>query len=595
MEKYKSRDLVPNEYKWDLTPFFKNEEEFNKCYEKASKLVSLLPSYEGCTKDASKLYTYLQKEIESYMYVEDLYAYSYLKNDEVLGIAENMSRKSKAEMLFASLSNNTSFFAPELLSLSKDDYAKLFIENPKLEEFRSQLDYIYRDKDHVLTSNEEVIISSLVNACDHYEDMASNLLNSEHNYGTVKIDSKDVEIATNNYSSLMKNRDESIRKDVYNKFNKKLDEYSVSNAMYLNSYVSMNDAISKLRHFDNSWDMKLFGTNINNKVYETLVKTTYDNLDVINRYFKLKRDVLGKDKLNLYDIPLELVNSKREYSIKDAQELVRKALAPLGSEYIEKYDRIIKNRFIDYCQYKGKCSGGYSLSTINQDSRILLSFNGNLGSVSTIAHESGHNVHHQFLNLANPPQYREQGSLVAEVVSLTNECLLSLYLMDHGESKEEKLSGISNMLGVIASNLFGAVREGKIEQDMYTEVQNGRTITKDYLDKVSYDSLKEFYGPYVELDSYAKNSWVTRSHYFMNFYLYSYAICISVATSVASRIYNGDKELLSKYYDFMKTGSDKWPCEVFKVLGIDLEDSKVYLDAINYFDSLITKFYEISK
>ena len=125
---------------------------------------------------------------------------------------------------------------------------------------------------------------------------------------------------------------------------------------------------------------------------------------------------------------------------------------------------------------------------------------------------------------------------------------------------------------------------------MYKEVFKGNTITKDFLDKKTKNAIKRYYGKEVVTDKYIKNSWVTRSHYYMHFYLYSYAICISVASYVASKILAGDKDMLDRYIKFLKTGSDKWPHEAFSVLGIDLEDEKVYIDAIKYFDSLLDKF-----
>ena len=596
MQKYNNRNEVPEEYKWDLTPFFKNEEEFEATYLECSKLIRELTNYVGCTKDANLLYEFLIKQVESMALWEDLYVYSYLINDQELGISENLVRKNKTEKLEMELMQNSSFFAPELLKLSKEEYEKLFESNPKLEEFRADLDKTYREKEHILTENEEKIVAELTTAMNHYDDMSSNLLNSQHNYGKVKLeDGSVVTIATNNYRSLMRNKNKDIRKKVYNQFNKKLSEYSQTNASLLNSYVSMNEAIAKIRKYKNSWDAKLFGLNLSDKVFKTLVKTTEDNYNVVNRYYDLKRRVLGFDVLNRYDVSLEMAECNKEYSILEAQQLVREAIKPLGSEYLEKYDKIINNRYVDYCQYKGKCSGGYSFSTMRQDSRILMSFNYNLDSVSTLAHESGHNVHHQFVNENNPLQYRMPSSIVAEVVSLTNECLLSSYLAQYGKTKEEKLAGIANILGVITSNLFDAVREGKLEQDIYKEVLKNGMVTKDFLDKKSKSSLKKLYGSAVKCDKYAANSWVTRSHYYMHFYLYSYAICISVATNVASKILSGDKTMLDNYYKFMKLGSDKWPKETFAVLGVDLESPDVYQNAINYFDSLMDKYEEISK
>lgn len=593
MQKYNSRNEVPEKYKWDLTPFFKSEEEFNKSYDEALKKIDELKNYVGCTKDASKVYEFLELYYEALALFEDLYVYAFLKDDEELGKEENVIRKNKAEQLGAILSNNTSFFDPELLKLNKEEYENLFKSNDKILAYKELLDKTYRNKEHVLSEREELIINELTTAMNHFDDMSSNLLNNEHDYGKVKVDGENVVIATTNYRLLTKNKDENIRKRVYNLFNKKIEQYSNSNASYLNSYIQMNDKLAQIYYFKNSWEQKLFGLNLSDKVFKTLVKTTEENLDSLHKYFDLKREVLGLDKLKMYDLNLEIAASDKEYTIEEAQDLVREAIKPLGSDYAKKYEKIITNHYIDYCQYKGKCSGGYSASSIKQDSRILLSFNGTLDSVSTIAHECGHNVHHQFENENNPYQYRFVANLVAEVASLTNECLLSSYLVNHGKTKEEKLAGVANILEVITSNLYGAVREGKLEQEMYDLVHKGGTITKEFMDKKTKSSLKKYYGPAVKVDKYAKNKWVTRSHYYMHFYLYSYAICISVASSVAAKILAGDKEMLNNYLKFLKCGSDKWPSEAFAILGVNLEDKSVYEEAIKYFDSLVDKFKQI--
>lgn len=594
MQKYNSRSEVPEEFKWDLTDFFKDEKDFEESYLKTTKLVDELKQFSGCTKNPNKLHEYLEKQINAEALVMDLYAYACLINDQELGIAESIIRKNKTEQLYNSLVTNTSFFAPELLELSENEYKQLSVNHKPLEEFEEYLDKVYREKAHTLTENEEKIVAELTRVANNYDDISSNLLNKEHNYGKIKLeDGTIIDIATNNYRNLMRNKDVNIRKKVYNLFNKTIDQYSSTNAFLLNSYVTTNDSLAKIRHYKDSWYEKLYGLNLSDKVFKSLVRATEENLSSLHKYYKLKSDVLGFDYLHSYDMNLDLTKSNVKYSIPEAQQLVRNSIMPLGEKYLEKYDKIIKNRYIDYCQYKGKYAGGYSMATILKDSRIMMSFNENLDSVSTIAHEAGHNVHHQFVNENNSLQYRHTPNITTEVVSLTNECLLSNYLVENGKTKDEKLSGLANLLGVIASNLFGAVREGKIEEDMYQEVHKGGTITKEFMDKITKKSMKKYCGKYVKLDKYSKNSWVTRRHYYMHFYLYSYAICISVALNVASKILEGDKEMLNNYYEFMKCGSDKWPSEIFSVLGIDLEDEKVYENAIKYFDSLIDKYYEI--
>lgn len=592
MIRYNNRGDVPEKYKWDLTSFFKDEVEFENTYKEIVKSVDKLKTYKGCTKDSNKLYEYLKLEVETTSIVEDLYVYSYLINDQELGIESSIIRKEKIERLLGVLNNNTSFFAPELLKLDKDEYNKLF-DNTNLLEFKFNLDYIYRKKEHILSEDKEIIVNDLVTAMNHYDDISSNMRNNELDYGKIKINNEKITIATNNFRSLMKNKDESIRKTVYKKFNKELDKYGSTFAALLNSYVSMNEKLAKIYNYKSSWDEKLFDYNISDKVYKTLVKTVENNLDSLHRYYELKSKIFNKDKLNVYDLYLDMVESNKKYTIEEAQDLVRESTKVLGDDYSSKMNKIFDNRYIDYCQYKGKCAGGYSFATINNDSRILMSYNDDLESVSTIAHEGGHNVNHQYLREFNPKQYVGNANINAEVTSLLNECLLSNYIVENAKTKEEKLMGLQNILGVIVSNLFGAVREGKLEEDFYKVVHKNGTITREYLDKITRRSLKKYYGDSVKLDKYSKNGWITRSHYFMNFYLYSYAVSISVASSIANKIINGDKEALDKYIEYLKCGTNMWPQEAFNVLGVDLEDENVYLDAIKYFDSLIDKYYEI--
>ncbi len=593
MDKYKNRNEVPSKYKWDLSDFYKNDEELERDFKKGEELINLLPSYKGFSKDSKKTLELLKLIIDANIVVENLYVYTYLVNDQELGLSKSIKNKARAENLMSLFSVNTSYFEPELLSLSESEYEDLFKEDG-LKEFRAMLDQIYREKEHVLSDAEEKIIASLTHAADHYDDMSSTMLNSEHDYGTVEINGTPTTITSTNYRSLMKNDSRELRKEIREKYSKTLEQYGASSAMFLSTYVALNETEARIHKFNSAWERKMFGLNMSEDVFRTLVSTVEEHVGSLQNYFKLYKSELGLDELHQYDTSLEMSKNTKEYTIEEAQDIILKALKPLGEDYLKHIKKVFDNHYIDYCEYKGKCSGGYSFSTIDHDSRILLSFNGNLDDVSTIAHEGGHNVHHQYVKDSNPPEYRELPSIVCEVASLTNECLLSSYLADNGETKEEKLAGIDNILGVIISNLFGAVREGKIEEDMYKEYSKNGAVTKEFMDKEVIDSFKKYYGDTLVLDDYSNVSWMRRSHYYMNYYLYSYSICISVASFVAKHILDGDKSMLDKYLNFLKTGGDKYPTEIFEILGIDLTKKEVYEDAIKYFDSMIDKYKEIS-
>ena len=592
MKKYNSRSEVPEEYKWDLKDIFKDTSEYDKAFIELKNNIEKLSTYVGCTKDSNKLYEFLQLDNNTLALLYRINVYAFLINDQELGISENMDRMSKAEEQEAKYSNAVSFFSPELLELSKEEYEALF-ENDKLNEFKYILDNIYRSKEHILPSDKEIIINELNISQPNYGNASATLLNKLNDYGTITIDGEEEKITQTNLRRLLKNENKDIRQEVRTKYNKVLDQYGDMSAILLNSYVKNNITTCKLHNFKDAWDEKLFNTKMPNEAYEALRTTVEENVDKLQKYFRVFKDTLKLDSLDMCDLNLEMVKLDNEYSIEEAQKLCLEAIKPLGEDYYNHFIKVFNNHYIDYAQYPGKCSGGYSAAGVDFDSRILLSYNYDLDSVSTIAHEGGHNVHHQYVNENNPIQYRDIGSLVSEVASLTNECLLSSYLAENGKDKKEKLKGIENILDVIVSNLFGAVREAKMEQDFYNYVNEGNNITKDYMNKLTSDSIDKYYGDIVNKDEFTGLSWIRRSHYYMDYYLYSYSICISIASYVASEILNGNKEMLDNYIKFLSTGTSIDNIEIFNTLGIDVTDKKVYEKAIEYFDSMLDKFVKL--
>ncbi len=592
MQKYNNRSEVPEQYKWDLKELYPNIESFNKDFDIAKSNVDKLSTYKNCTKDSNKLYEFLKLDTDTIALLYRLNVYAFLVNDQELGVSENMERMNKAEDLETKYSNATAFFSSELLELSKEEYDKLF-DNDKLLEFKAILDDVYRAKEHILSTDKEIIINELNSASPNFDSASSTMLNKLHDYGTINIDGEEEKITPTNLDRFYKNENKEIRKEVREKYNKVLRQYADMSAILLNGYVKSNITNCKLHNYKDAWDAKLFNNKMPQSAYDALISAVEENVDKLQKYFKILKETKNLDTLDMCDLNLEMVKLDKEYSIEDAQELCLNSIKVLGEDYYNHFKKVFDNRHIDYACYPGKCSGGYCASGLDFESRILMSYNYDLTSVSTIIHEGGHDVHHQYLMENNPKQYREVGSLIAEVASLTNECLLSSYLANNGKDKKEQLKGIENILDVIVSNLFGAVREGKMELDFYNYVNDGNYITADYMNKLTIDSIDKYYGDIVNKDEYAGLSWARRSHYYMNYYLFAYAFCISIASYVASEILSGNKEMLDKYIKFLSTGGDKDNVDIYKVLGIDISDKQVYIKAINYFDSLLDKFVEL--
>ena len=595
MEKYQSRKDVPDKYKWDLSNFVKDENDYQEKVKYIKENLPKLKEFVGCTKSGEKLYEYMEFDIALACAIEGLDGYTFALQDEDLANDDAKEKRQFVLNILTQYSYESSFFNPELLSLSKEEYDALY-KFEDLKKYKSYLDDQYRFKDHTLTEEEEKMVSLLTQDLPTYSNIQATIINSCNNYGEVTLEDGTVETLTlTNYRSLLRKSGREKRKEIYLKFQSVIRQYAPIIATSLNNYVKEKASLAKISKFESAWDQKMFALNLSTKVFDALTSAVEERKDLNVKYRNLRSKVLGIDDLMPWDSAVDIAKDKKEYTIEDAQKLVLEALKPLGEDYIKHFKHIFESNSIDYCQYKGKRSGAYSLSAFNEhDSKILMSFNGNFLNVSTIAHEGGHHVNHQYICENNLPLYSGCSSIVAEVTSLTNEFLLSYY-MSFSKDKDEALMGLSNAIDLIDNNIVGAVIEGNIERRMYEEVEKGGSLTTAFLDNLVEKELLKFTCTNELKHEYQKNMWCLRSHYYKFFYLYSYSICASVASFVAKNIIEGNKEVLDNYLKFLKCGTDMSITDTYKILGVDLEDKKTYEEAMSFYDSLMDKFMEVKE
>ena len=112
MKQYKNREEVEEKYKWDLTEYYKSDDEFFETYSKLNKELDILKKYVGCTADSARLYEYLEKETKLEAEVERMYIYAAVRNDEVLGQPVPLDMLNKADLLITKLNNLIAFFNP---------------------------------------------------------------------------------------------------------------------------------------------------------------------------------------------------------------------------------------------------------------------------------------------------------------------------------------------------------------------------------------------------------------------------------------------------------------------------------------------------
>lgn len=584
------REKIEEKYKWKLEDLYENKEVYDKDLIKLSELVDEFEKYKGkiLENDNTLLETLLLDE-KIDMLTNKLYVYANMKLHEDTRVGVNQELAGNLDITLANINERISFFVPELLEKDYSYVEKLIEKNDKLERFKFLLEVIFNEKDHILSKEIEALMSRTGNILSIPDNVFSNLNDADLVFGEIKDENgKNVELTKANYYIYSLSKDRRVRKEAFETLYKKYKELNNTFATIMNSNLQVTTFLTKTRKYSSPLNLYLDSNKIDENIYYDLIKTVNKNLDKMYKYMKLRKDVLKLDELHMYDMSVKLTeDSEKEYTFEDAKKIVLDALAPLGTNYIKDLENAFNSNWCDVYENRGKHSGAYSWGCYNAHPYVLLNYQSKYNDVSTLAHEMGHALHRYYSNKNQDYYYSDNAIFVAEIASTVNETLLNLYMLDKENEKMKKLI-INELLDDIKNTIYRQTMFAEFELTIHNMSFNGETLNNEKLNNIYYDLIKKYHGENVICDEYIKYEWSRIPHFYTPFYVYQYATGLSIAISIATRIYNGDAEMKDKYLEFLKSGSNDYPTNLVSKMGINISES--VNSALNTFNDLIEKY-----
>lgn len=594
MTEIKDRSMIETKDKWDLSLIYKTQKDFENELEITKNLIlEYRKKYENHTMDnANIFYNSIIDSLEISRKLDKLYVYASMKSDEDVSNNDNQELKNKVINLYDLATANMFFVDTELL---KEDYAKIekfYQDEPKLLEHEVNIKDTFRYKKHTLSDIEEKLLSNISKAFGNDEQTYGYLTDSDMTFGTIKNeDNKEVELTDTNYSIYIKSKDRRVRKEVFDALYNHYKQFKNTITSTFDGSIKQSVSIAKLRKYNSAFEASLFKDEISIDVYNTLVNTIHENLNVFHKYYDLKKKVLNLDEFHLYDVYVEMVKDyDKKYSFDEAKQIVINALSVLGNDYIETFKKAFDEKWIDIYPNKNKRGGAYSGGSYDTKPYILLNYQGTLNDVSTLAHEGGHSMHSYYTRTNQPIQYGDYPIFVAEVASTVNEILLAKYMLKNSTSKEEKIVILNQLLELFKGTIYRQVMFSEFEKYAYDLVENDDVITSDKLCDKYYQLNKLYFGDNVVVDDLIRYEWEKVPHFYYNFYVYKYATGISAACKIVDGILNNEKDALDNYLNMLKSGSRQNPLDTLKIAGVDMTDKEVYESAIKMFDETIEEF-----
>lgn len=592
MTTYTSRQDVPINEKWNLEDIYSDLSKWEKDLQLVENMAEKLKQFDGAITDGKSLFQYLKQREELSYTFNHVYAYSMLKVDEDTRVASSQSILDRAKGLSVKVSASTSFFMPYLLGLDKETLSSYIAEEEGLKYFEEDLYESFRYKTHVLSKDQEEVLSQLGEALSAPSTTFGMINNADIKFGDVTNNNGDkVQLTRGMYSKLIEDEDRDKRREAYKAYYKPYVELKNSIASTLSAAIKNNVTMSRIRKYPSALEKALFGDMVPKEVYENLITATKENIAPLHRYSEIRKTKLQLDELRQYDMSVPLVNGvKQVIPYEEAYETMIKALAPLGEEYVSILKEFKDACYIDVRETPGKRSGAYNLGLYGVHPFILLNHQDDLDSLFTLAHECGHGVHSKLSSQHQPQITARYSIFVAEVASTVNEILLINYLLDTEKNLEVRKHLLNHFIDQFKGTFFTQVMFAEFEKITHELAEKDTPLNVEVFNQTYEALFREYNGEGIVFDEEVKFGWSRIPHFYRPFYVYKYATGFASAIHLATKILDGDSETLQSYLNFLRSGSSDYPLELLKKTGVDLTTPVPIENAMKKFSELVEEF-----
>jgi len=487
-------------------------------------------------------------------------------------------RSERSSGLIARCASAIAFAEPELLSLGPDRLAA-YVAEPVLAPYAHPIERLRRRAEHVRSEDVETL---LVRASEAFGAgrIHSALTDTDLDYGTATgSDGVEHEIGQGTIGKLLVDSDRSVRQSAWENYaDRHLDlRHGLAAACFAG--VRQNVFFARARGYRSPLHASLESNHIPVPVFENLIDAFVRHLPVWHRYWKLRSKVLGLDGLAPWDAKAPLVaDGGPVVPYRQAVDWIADGMAPLGDEYVGALRRGCgEERWVDVYPNRGKRMGAFSSGTYGTHPYILMSYNDDIFSLSTLAHELGHSLHSWYSRRMQPPATAGYGLFVAEVASNFNQALVRSHLLGRfAGDRELEIAVIEEAMSNYHRYFFVMPTLARFEREIHDRVWGGGALTAPYLIDRMADLFTEAFGPEVDCGGAARerlgSTWMQFStHLYANFYVYQYATGIAAAHALAGPIAAGDTGARDRYLAFLSAGGSKFPLDALRDAGVDME------------------------
>lgn len=575
---------------WDLTGLFTTDDDWETAFTQFEEKIAGYAKFKGTlANSAAELAACLDFDSQLDRLAEGLGSYAFLRSAEDQTNSQYQRMVGRFQNVATRAGEAASYIRPEILAIP-DERRFMLLADPLLKLHRLSLERLARYKPFTLGEKEEQLLAMQGEMAGATAKIFRQLTDSDLKFGNVKNEhGEEIELSSSTFSQFLISSDRTVRKTAFHQFYEQFTAHENSLSAILAGSVQKDIYYARARGYDSALHSALYADNVPPTVYDSLISAVRQNLPSLYRYYDLRKRKMGLDEIHHYDTYVPILSDiEIEHSWEEAVAVVCESLAPLGTEYVAVLKNGLNRRWCDRYPNAGKQSGAFSAGSYDGDPYILMNFKPRvLNDVFTLAHEAGHSMHTYYSKQHQPFEYYNYTIFVAEVASTFNEQLLTRHLLANAKDDRLKAYLINNEIDGIRATIIRQTMFAEFEKVIHAMAESGEPLTVAALKTTYGKLLSDYFGPDFVIDAELPLECLRIPHFYRAFYVYKYATGLSAAIALSARVTSGGAVELADYLSFLRGGCSKYPLDLLRDAGVDLEKPAPVDIALKRFSELV--------
>jgi len=594
--------MAKSEVVWDLSEIFPiiTDPSVQKAMNNANEMAERFASkYRGKIKDfsAKELLKCLE-EYEAYTArLQEILLFAELSFAANMTLPETQLAHDKARKLEAKLGKLLAFFELEVGNLVYKNVK--FISDPILANYKHALERLRRRFVHQLSEVEEkLVIEKDQFGVSAWEELQTKWLNTR--MFEVQVEGVKKMLPFGEAYGLLPHPDratrESANKSIFGLVGKDGEIFSSAFRNICNDWLS----VCEWRKYDSPVHASLIANDVDQQAVDNLLKAIEDNVDLYQRYLKVKTKIMKLPKLGCHDLIAPLPDAPdMKFDFDKAKDLVIRAYSKFDDDYAFAVKDMFARNHIDAAPRFGKQNGAFCAGWYNGKSAFMLqSFNGRLNDIYTLAHELGHATHDYYFQRKQTIINGRISRVVAETASIFGELLLTDLLISEAKSDMEKKVILCKILDGAGRVIFSVTARAWFEQSVYDAIKRGEYLDHKTICKYWVAARNKAYCDTVDWFSEMESEWSITPHYFMansRFYNYPYVYAQLFVYALYQKYLEEGKAFVPKLKQILSAGSSISPVEIGKMVGFDVGSVDFWNIGMKQYERFLKELEKIVK